>query len=209
MIKIIEENEFFIVLAKPHGFSAHNQSPSVAEYLKETKKPQHFVNRLDQETSGLMLVAKAPEYHAPLAEALEKGEKFYRALLRGSWKKSENELLWAWPISDKSEGRQNPQGKSQDRVKAETKVRIVRTNQYFTEAYIELLTGRQHQIRKHSALAGHAIIGDNRYGDKKYNDKICQLYGLSRMHLHAEKLVFNFQGTTYEFENNYNLDHFF
>ena len=209
MIKIIEENKFFIVLLKPEGFSVHNQSPSVIEFLKKSNKPVHFVNRLDQETSGLMIVAKLPEYHELLAEALDDGKKHYRALLRGSWEKPEKELSWTWPITDKAEGRQNPKGVSADRLEAQTQVQVLRSNKYFTEVYLELFTGRQHQIRKHAAIAKHAIVGDSRYGDKKYNDNIAKLYDIKRMHLHAEKLNFTFENKVFNFESKYSLDRFF
>lgn len=209
MIRILEENEFFMVLAKPEGWSVHNQTPSVAEYLLRANKPLHFINRLDSETSGLMVVAQKPEYHEPLVSALEQGSKFYRALLRSPWKNPETELTWQWPISDKSEGFKNPQGSSSERKTASTRVTVVRSNQYFTEVSVELLTGRQHQIRKHSALARHPIVGDPRYNEKKYNDNIAKLYGISRMHLHAEKLRFEFSGKSYVFESLYDLSAFF
>jgi tRNA pseudouridine65 synthase len=209
MIKILEENEFFIVLVKPEGFSVHNQSPSVAEYLKKARKPQHFVNRLDQETSGLVIVAKQPAYHDLLAEALKDGHKYYRALLRAPWKKPEKNAVWNWPLTDKAEGRANPKGVSSERKEASTEMRVVRTNKHFTEAYLELITGRQHQIRKHAAIAGHPIVGDPRYNEKKYNDSIKEKYGVARMHLYAEKLKFEFEGKDYVFEEKVNLDQFF
>ena len=53
---------------------------------------------------------------------------------------------------------------------------------------LRLGTGRQHQIRKHAAIAGHAIIGDLRYGDRRYNTKITQRYGINQLCLCASKL---------------------
>jgi 23S rRNA-/tRNA-specific pseudouridylate synthase len=207
--QLIDENEDFFVIYKPEGLSVHNQYPSLSEQLTLAKKALHFINRLDLETSGLMVVAQRPELHAPLAEALENGQKFYRALLRSPWKQSQQELLWSWPISDKAEGRKNPQGVASDRVKAETKVQIVRSNQYFTEVYLELLTGRQHQIRKHSALANHPIVGDPRYNEDKYNANIQKFYGNTRMLLQAEKLNFNFNNKDYTYQQDLNLNAFF
>jgi 23S rRNA-/tRNA-specific pseudouridylate synthase len=63
MIQILAENNFFYVINKPVGFSVHNESPSVAEYLKTVKKAEHFVNRLDLETSGLMVIAQKHTVH--------------------------------------------------------------------------------------------------------------------------------------------------
>ena len=207
--QLIDENEDFFVLYKPEGLSVHNQSPSLSEQLTLARKALHFINRLDVETSGLMVVAQRPELHAPLADALEKGQKFYRALLRSPWKQSQQELLWSWPISDKAEGRKNPQGVAKDRITAETKVQIVKSNQYFTEAYFELLTGRQHQIRKHCALANHPIVGDPRYNEDKYNANIQKFYGNTRMLLHAEKLEFNYKNKKFIFHRPIDLNHFF
>lgn len=207
-IQILAENESFLVISKPAGLSVHNNSPSLSDFLTAKKKPLHFVNRLDLETSGLMVIAQKPELHAPLAKSLELGTKTYRALLRGGWKPVEK-TVWNLPLTDKAEGRDKPQGKSADRVAAESRVTVLRTNNYLTEAHVEILTGRQHQIRKHAALARHAIVGDPRYNEPKYNQRIVSIYKETRMFLHAEKLVFNFQNKNYEFENVMNLDRFF
>ena len=140
---------------------------------------------------------------------MDEGQKFYRALLRGGWDKPEKNLTWVWPISDKAEGRQNPKGISADRQEAQTKVQVLRTNKFFTEVYIELVTGRQHQIRKHAAIAKHAVVGDPRYSDKKYNDNVAKIYGVKRMHLYAEKIVFTYENKNYMFEAKNSLDNFF
>jgi tRNA pseudouridine65 synthase len=210
MIQLLEENSDFIVLHKPHGLSVHNQSPSVLEQLQGLKKPIHFVNRLDQETSGLMIVAQKPETHQKLVSSLENGHKFYRALLRSPWKNPAMKTTWSWPISDKAEGRKNPQGASADRKDARTDVTVLRTNKYFTEIQAEILTGRQHQIRKHALLANHPIVGDKRYNEEKYNKNIEKFYGAPlRMHLHAERLNFEFGGKTYEFSSAISFENFF
>ena len=57
--------QFFYATHKPASLSVHNQLPSVYEYIKTHKLPEHFVNRLDRETSGLMLISQKTEYHPP------------------------------------------------------------------------------------------------------------------------------------------------
>lgn len=209
MVQILEENEFFLVLMKPSDFSVHNQRPSLVEFLTENKKPLHFVNRLDQETSGLMIVAQKPELHAELAEALENGRKYYRALLRGSWKAAQAKVKLNLALTDKAEGRDNPQGIASERKACETILTLHRTNSYFSEVVAEILTGRQHQIRKHTALLKQPIVGDDRYGNPKDNERLEKLYKTSRLQLHAEKLEFQYQGQQFTFENLYSLDRFF
>lgn len=210
MISILEENAFFIVLYKPEGVSVHNEKPSLSDWLLERKLPQSFVNRLDLQTSGLVVVAQKPEYHEPLQQSLQSGQKTYRALLRGDWKDKAQNLTWDLPLSDKAEGRKNPQGKSSDRKKCITHVSLIRTNSYFTEVLCEIKTGRQHQIRKHACLAKHPILGDSRYNDESYNQKMALMYKNTRMFLHAEELSFTFQNKSYHFRaQKMNCDLFF
>lgn len=209
MVQILEENEFFLVLVKPSGYSVHNQKPSLVEFLQQQKKPLHFVNRLDQETSGLMIVAQKPEFHEELAASLEKGRKFYRALLRGTWKHAKPELKADFSLTDKAEGRDNPEGLSRERKSCETIFTLQRTNSYFSEVIAEILTGRQHQIRKHSALLKQPIVGDSRYGNPKDNERLEKFYGVSRLQLHAEKLEFIFRNQNFKFESSYSLNLFF
>lgn len=198
MIKFIEENDFFLVLCKPTGVTVHNEEPSLFSLLSEQKKPTQFVNRLDKETSGLMVVAKSPQLHTELSKALINGQKKYRTLLRGEWK---NNLTgqWSWSLTDKSEGRNNPRGLSKDRIDCLTEYQVVQTNRYITEMLCTLHTGRQHQIRKHACLAGHPIVGDPRYNEKKYNEMIADRYKTNRMWLHAELLEFEFRGKKMNF----------
>lgn len=211
MTHTVFENESFIVLFKPQGVSTHNQSPSLLDYLQQNKKPEHFINRLDAETSGLVLIAKNEKLHDLLRQSLEIGSKKYRALLRGSLDSETGaQIIWSWPISDKAEGRRNPQGESTHRKESLTQVRLIRKNKYFSEVEIILKTGRQHQIRKHSSLAKHALVGDSRYNDPKYNQKINEIYNDPRMQLEAESLQFTFEKKNYSFEyRSLKLDKFF
>ncbi len=209
MIQIIQENKFFIVVNKPTGVSVHNEKPSLVEFLEANKKPLHFVSRLDRETSGLLVIAKDPEMHSELAESMDQGDKTYRALLRGPWKAKTNEVDWKWALSDKAEGRFNPQGIKADRVECESHAKLVRTNKYFSEVLVTIMTGRQHQIRKHAAIADQPIVGDNRYNEKKYNQKINERYGNNRVWLHCEKLDFEFREKQYNYENKIDLEMFF
>ena len=54
---------------------------------------------------------------------------------------------------------------------------------------VELLTGRTHQIRVHSAYLNHPVIGDHKYGDRNINREFKKL-GLKRLFLHAKRLKF-------------------
>ncbi|MCC6137591.1 MAG: RNA pseudouridine synthase, partial [Bdellovibrionaceae bacterium] len=113
-------------------------------------------------------------------------KKIYNGILRG--KLSANEGVWDQPLTDKAEGRTNPQGIPKSRVACETRYKTVTANTYFTHCEFQLITGRQHQIRKHTALVKHALVGDPRYNDPKYNKKIAEIYKHTRMLLHCSSV---------------------
>jgi RluA family pseudouridine synthase len=189
-LKILAETETWLVVDKPAGLSVHNESPNVLTLLKErdSRCDYHLVHRLDQETSGVLLIAKRPDVAARFMDALAAGssEKYYVAVLRGKMK-TEN-ADWTWALTDKAEGRKNPQGMSKDRKPCRTLVKVLNSSDYLSLVECQILTGRQHQVRKHAALAKHAIVGDRRYNDPKYNERIAELYKTERMFLHARSL---------------------
>lgn len=206
-LPVVEKSKNWLIINKPPGISVHNEAGDVRSILKKQLHPGTFhdiypVHRLDKETSGLLVVATEEETAAALAEQFQarKAEKTYHALLRGSMDVSDAWQEWNFPISDKSEGRKNPQGLLKDRVEAKTLYRVLQSNKYFSLVEVRLLTGRQHQIRKHAALAKHAIVGDTRYGDAKYNEKIAGIYKTDRMFLHASRLSLTIGGRSQTFE---------
>lgn len=206
-LPVIEKSKDWLIINKPPGISVHNEAGDVRSILKKQLHPGTFhdiypVHRLDKETSGILVVATEQEAAANLSEQFQnhKAEKMYYAVLRGGMDISEEWQEWAFPISDKAEGRKNPQGLLKDRIEAKTLYRVLDSNKYFSLVELRLLTGRQHQIRKHAALAKHAIVGDSRYGDPKYNDKMAQIYKTDRMYLHAFRLSLPIGGRTQTFE---------
>ena len=67
--------------------------------------------------------------------------------------------------------------------------KLKKKSKYFTLCEFDLVTGRQHQIRKHAAVNQHALVGDPRYGDDKYNKRMAEIYKTKRMFLHCSELV--------------------
>lgn len=209
---ILHETADYLAIDKPCGISVHNDGVEQNNILDLLGGSLHLAHRLDKETSGVLLLAKSSGAAAALMKALDakSTKKVYRAILRGVLnfkiegpRKPENLSMsnedfsapqdiktWTWPLTDKPEGRQNPQGRTADRLQAQTRFEKIRGNNYFTEIRAEILTGRQHQIRKHAAIAKHPVVGDQRYNDRNYNQKIFDLYNFERMLLHAASLEF-------------------
>ena len=141
-----------------------------------------LINRLDRETSGIVLVAKHKASARDLSKAMERREyrKTYRAIVRG-WPE-EDEFLIDGPLLRKGEVEPSPlwvkqmvhpDGKeSRTRFEVEARFEKETSNgSRFSLLRCYPLTGRMHQIRVHAAHAGHPIVGDKIYGP----DETCYL----------------------------------
>lgn len=199
-IKKLAQTPDYLVIEKPPGLTIHNENtkePSVLSHLGGSLFPVH---RLDKETSGLVVLAKNATAAAVLAEQfrLHRVRKVYTALLRGSLPVG-TKIHWKKALTDKAEGRKNPQGLARDRKDCLTEGQVIESNPYLSLVELEIKTGRQHQIRKHAALAKHPLVGDARYNDLSYNEKIQTRFGTDRMFLHASSLEFEWQGRRMNF----------
>ncbi len=126
-----------------------------------------LVHRLDEGTSGLLMIARDEATHRLLVVAISQRriEKRYLALVWGHPRPKEGRYNWSL----------SPDRKDRRRMRADTggssAVTCYRT---VSEApHVSLLelrpeTGRTHQIRVHLACAGHWIVGDDLYGGPRY-----------------------------------------
>ena len=191
-ISILLQNRDFVAVNKPTGLSVHNEDPQgnlLSLLVSEIKVAKLFpVHRLDKETSGVQILALNELAAAVLAKQFQEKEvlKLYCGILRG--KISAAEGVWNLPLTDKAEGRKNPQGLAKDRIPCETRFRVIETSNYFTKCEFQLITGRQHQIRKHATISGNALVGDSRYGDPKYNQRMAEIYKTDRLFLHCHQI---------------------
>lgn len=126
------------------------------------REPQ-LVHRLDESTSGVVLVALDVDIHRELVTrfAERQAEKRYLALVWGHPR----------PAAGRFEARLGPDRKDRRKMKVDPEGRSALT-EYRTlgqAAHVALLeltphTGRTHQLRVHLAAAGHPIVGDDLYG---------------------------------------------
>ena len=193
---VIHQDERLLVIDKPAGIAVHGGSGigfGVIEALRAARPEEtlELVHRLDRDTSGCLLVARRRSMlrslHAMLRE--DAFDKRYLALLRGKWelgtKLIDVPLNTETRVSGERTVRVDARGKS-----AQSEIRPV---QFFgrlaTLVEVRLLTGRTHQIRVHSAYAGHPVAGDEKYGDAAYNEQLGR-FGLDRLFLHAHSIGF-------------------
>lgn len=172
-LSIVYEDEYVLVINKSAGMNSipSREHPNgslangiVGHYKKiGLQATAHIVTRLDRDTSGLVLVAKARHVHYLLSKLQKEVgvKRTYQALVAGHFNQ-ENGTIIA-PIARKSssiiEREVNPLGQY-----ACTHYHVLRTFPSMTHIELRLETGRTHQIRVHMAHIGHPLLGDDLYG---------------------------------------------
>lgn len=188
---ILHEDEELLVINKPSGTVVHrgwaDDCPIVADWVRAylSVKKVHPVHRLDRGTSGPVVFAKSPTAARRMNDAFGAGEvtKTYVALVRGVPAAREG-------LIDHAIARQ----RGGPRVEARTRWELIGSRPTeprhlsLVRAFPE--TGRLHQIRRHLKHMNHPVIGDANYGKGALNRDVRRKYGLQRLALHAERLVF-------------------
>jgi len=193
---VLIELDSMLVINKPAGLAVHGGSGvnlGLIEALRQCRPDDRFlelVHRLDKETSGCLMLARKRSALRHLQQQLREGrvQKIYQALVAGDWPRGVTTVDAPLRKDTMQSGerivRPNRQGK-----RAVTHFRVLQRFGYATLVEVELETGRTHQIRVHSQLAGHPLAGDEKYGDSVFNRKVQDL-GLKRLFLHAKRLSF-------------------
>ncbi len=206
-LNIIFEDDSLLVVNKPAGLVVHPaagiHSGTLANALAfhfqqlSTRAGEirpGIVHRLDQGTSGLMVVAKNEATHESLADQFRAREvyKSYLALVHGVVKQESGRI--EQPIARDPRTRIRmavvPAGRG-----ALSLYKVRRSFKSFTLLEVELKTGRTHQIRVHLSWLKHPVVGDEVYGggrDKTVQDVRLRaaIRKLQRQFLHAERLGF-------------------
>ena len=151
-----------------------------------------IVQRLDKDTSGLMVIARTPTAHTCLVEQLQRRSitREYQAVVAG--------VLTAGGTVDAPLGR-HPVQRTRMAVResgrsAVTHYRVIRRFRAHTHILCRLETGRTHQIRVHMAHIHHPLVGDPVYGGRPRFPKGVsqalreQLETFPRQALHASRL---------------------
>lgn len=216
-IKIIFENNDFVILNKPSGLLSipdrfDESKENLYDLLKNSMKEIFIVHRLDRETSGVICFAKHAESHKVLNDAFESRQidKRYLAICESS--PSEDSGIIDVPISHSQThaGRMliHPKGKE-----ATTKYRVKEKWRNFSLLECKPETGRTHQIRVHLQYLECPIICDSFYGkrsslsidDLKKHSKLSKNKEgfkplIDRTALHAHTISFKYKKEVFTFE---------
>ncbi|MEE8835429.1 MAG: RluA family pseudouridine synthase [Eubacteriales bacterium] len=208
---IIYEDDAMLIADKPAGVLSQPDSsgePSMVEiirnYLLKTGQMTEedfrlyrpgVVNRLDRNTSGLIVAAKTLHASQKLSEMIRTRavDKYYLTLVGGVFpeKKHLKAYLRKNPGTRKVEVMPGPaEGAAEIETECEP-VRILRFGEMrCTLLSVKLLTGRTHQIRSHLSYIGHPVAGDVKYGSVRLNRIFRERYGLDHQFLHAARMIF-------------------
>ena len=206
-LKIVYEDNEMIVADKPYNMlsqKASDKDLSANEYLLgymikkgeisfeeyQTFRPS-VVNRLDRNTTGLLLFGKTLHALQQLGEGIRERsiEKYYRAVVAGELK--EELELKGYLLKDEKTNKvtfYKEQVEGSDYI--ETGVKPIKINNGLTIVEIHLVTGKTHQIRLHLSTIGHPILGDMKYGDANTNKKYYDSHKVNHQLLHAYRLEF-------------------
>ncbi len=192
--KTVYEDENILVVNKPIGLStqpdktsARNLVDEIKMYLDAREKNISFTfkpavcNRLDKNTSGLVIAAKNYDALKQTNKAIRERSirKFYVAEVHGIIKQDME--LKDYLIKNENKNMVKIVREDMENAKkVVTRAHPLKTEENRTWLEIEIETGRAHQIRAHLASIGHPIVGDKKYGKKD---------GERYQVLHAYKLV--------------------
>ena len=207
-LDILYEDDNILLLNKKTGLLCHPDDQEyidtlitrIKRYLYEKGEyhpddAQSFtpalVNRIDRNTSGIVIAAKTAEALRVLNQKMKDREihKFYLCVAHGVPEPREG-LLEGYLVKDENKNKVFISKKkiSPDAKEIRTKYKVLQSNNRLSLLEVELLTGRTHQIRAHFASIGHPLLGDGKYGKNEQNKQS----GLKKQCLCSYRLQFDF-----------------
>ncbi|MED4586815.1 RluA family pseudouridine synthase [Brevibacillus choshinensis] len=185
------EDDDLMVIAKPSGLVVHptgnhtggTLANGVIAYWQKRGEHRRFraVNRLDKDTSGLLIVAKNQWAHEQFSRMQQERtlHRIYQAIAEGVVESDEGKIDAPIGLAEDSFITRQVRHDGQTAV---THFRVLDRGNGMSHLELKLDTGRTHQIRVHMSSMGHPLAGDDLYGGSREY--------IGRQALHASRLSF-------------------
>jgi len=221
LFPVLHDDDDLLVVDKPAGLVCHpTKNGEMSSLVGRVRlhlghAEGRLVNRLDRETSGLVVIAKSA------AVAGELGRLFSgQAVHKGYWAIVDGHMVPDVLVMEGALGNDEESPVAikatvrADGAAAMTEARVlrrwVRDARPYSLLEVTPRTGRKHQIRIHLAAAGHPIVGDKLYGDDEQRylrfvtgmltEADVQALRLPYHALHARHLAWEWRGRAWTFE---------
>lgn len=191
---VLYEDRYLAVLFKPRGVKTHpnelHETNTLMNHAIYTLEADYLepVHRLDQETKGVILVAKHPLVKKMLDHMLAERDIKRVYIARVDTKQLIEPQTIDLPI-EKMRSERNKYSVSERGKDAVTHIISAHVGPEYCELEIELETGRTHQIRVHLAHIGYPVIGDTLYGDAVLRDLQLFSYRIQFIHPILQKEI--------------------
>ena len=189
----IFEDENILIINKPSGISRDQQADGATSIESWGIAHDAFiVHRLDQQASGLLIMAKNEDIKLVLEDALANKTivNSYQCLVYGV-PHLNHAILQAYLIKDAKRGEVRVTNTNREFAKQiVTEYDVIQARGDSSRLLVTLHTGRTHQIRAHLAFNGHPILGDDKYGSREAN----RLLKYKRLMLAATSMEFQADG---------------
>lgn len=174
-LDVLYEDGDILVLNKPpfmvvHPTKTHKEGTlanGIAHYFKEhdIQSKIRFINRLDMNTSGIILIAKNSYGHQYIQKQMERNEiiKKYKAIVTNNFPYDEGSILL--PIGKKQKGDVKRKVFNSGKTSL-SHFKTISFREDLALVDVQIITGRTHQIRVHFNHHGSPLLGDSLYGEE-------------------------------------------
>lgn len=204
-LDIVYEDENILIVHKPEGLLVHSSGIETEENLVDavifylSKKDEYNIddeltfkpsacNRLDKNTSGLVIVGKTYETLKQTNKLMSERtiKRFYKTIVYG---KVNGDITLKDNVIKDSKNNKMHITSDEDSLGMETNIRVIKALKEYSLLEIELITGRTHQIRLHLNSIKHPIVGERKYTLDNIDRGIEKKYNIDYQLLNGYKII--------------------